>query len=438
MSVKTQFYSFLVLVVSLLFSVGVNAATKIKNVRVWPSPDSTRVVLDLSSPAEYTYSSLENPSRLFIDLKNTKLNTDFANLSHDSKILQNIRSGTKNNGKDTRLVLDVNKKIEPLIFALKPTAPYGHRLVIDLLDSENKVAKTQKSFDSDRDVVIAIDAGHGGEDPGSIGGKGNYEKKVTLAIAKKLAKKLNAEKGVTAKLTRTGDYYLSIHGRTEKARQMNADLLVSIHADAFTSPQPAGASVWVLTLKRANSESGKWLVQKEKHSQLLGGAAEVIQNATTEKYLARTLIDMSMDHSIAEGYDVAGDILSELKGITKLHKRKPQAGNFGVLKSPDIPSILVEMGFISNPREEGLLVNGWFQNRMADSLAKGIKRYFRDNAPEGTYLARVSHLKHKVRRGESLSTVAQNYNVSLSALKKENNLKSDVIRVGQVLSIPQS
>ncbi|NVK24862.1 MAG: N-acetylmuramoyl-L-alanine amidase, partial [Gammaproteobacteria bacterium] len=253
-----------------------------------------------------------------------------------------------------------------------------------------------------------------------------------------LAKKINQEKGMRAELTRTGDYYISIHGRTEKARKLNADLLVSIHADAFTSPQPAGASVWVLTLKRANSEIGKWLEQKEKHSQLLGGAAEAIQNATTEKYLARTLIDMSMDHSIDQGYNVANNILKELKGITKLHKRSPQSGNFGVLKSPDIPSILVETGFISNPREEGLLTNAWFQNRLSDSLHSAITSYFKKNPPDGTLFARLGNLKHKVRRGESLSIVAQNYKVSLNDLKKANNLTSDVIRVGQVLSIPQS
>lgn len=429
-------FTWLLIIVALLMSGFAGAATKVKSVRVWPSPDSTRIVLDLSSPAKYSYFSLDKPDRLVIDLKDSRLNTDLSKLSHKSKILKSLRSSVK--GKDTRLVLDLNKKIEPMLFALKPTAPYGHRLVIDLLDSKSKVEKTRKRIEKNRDIVIAIDAGHGGEDPGSIGPKGNYEKHSTLAIAKKLAAKINAEKGMKAVLTRTGDYYITLHGRTEKARRAEADLLVSIHADAFTSPQPSGASVWVLTLRRANSEIGKWLEQKEKHSQLLGGAADVIKGTTSERYLARTLIDMSMDHSMEQGYNVAGEVLGELKSITKLHKRKPQAGNFGVLKSPDIPSILVETGFISNPKEEKLLTNGWFQNRMADSLSSAIKSYFKKNPPDGTYYAGIKDVKHKVKRGESLSLVAQNYNVSVSKIKQANKLKSDKIRVGQILSIPQS
>ena len=346
MSVRAHIYFTFILTFCAATIVQVQAATTVKNVRVWPSPDSTRVVLDLSAPVKYSYFSLSNPERLVIDLKDTRFNANLSNLTNDSKILQQLRSSSQHKGKDSRLVFDLTKQIEPMIFALKPTAPYGNRLVIDLLDSKTKVAKNQKKIETDRDIVVVIDAGQGGEDPGSIGPKGNYEKRITLAIAKMLAKKINSQKGLRAELTRTGDYYVSIHGRTEKARKLNADLLVSIHADAFTSPQPAGASVWVLTLKRANSEIGKWLEQKEKHSQLLGGAAEAIQNATTEKYLARTLIDMSMDHSIDQGYNIADNILKELKGITKLHKRSPQSGNFGVLKSPDIPSILVETGFI--------------------------------------------------------------------------------------------
>lgn len=431
-------YIFILLVIALLsISADAFAAKKVKNIRVWPSPDSTRVVLDLSAPIKFSHFTLSNPERLVIDLQDTFVVPDTNNLKHDSKLLKTLRSSV-HKGQNSRLVLDLTKKIEPLIFALKPTAPYGNRLVIDLIDSKAKVAQTQKRIETDRDIVIAIDAGHGGEDPGSIGGKGNYEKKVTLAIAKKLAAKINAEKGMRAVMTRTGDYYVSVHGRTEKARKAKADLLVSIHADAFTSPKPAGASVWVLSLRRANSEIGKWLEQKEKHSQLLGGAAEAIQNATTEKYLARTLIDMSMDHSMDQGYGVAKDVLGQLKGITKLHKRTPQLASLGVLKSPDIPSILVETGFISNPKEEKLLTNAWFQTRMSDSLFNAIRGYFKKNAPDGTLFARLRDLKHKVKRGESLSLVAKNYNVSVSKIKKANKLKSDRIRVGQVLSIPQS
>lgn len=413
------------------------AAVQVKNVRVWPSPDSTRIVLDLSKPVEYSYFPLSNPERLVIDLKSTTISAALNDLAKDTKLLNAVRTSTPKKKGDARLVLDLNKKVEAMIFALKPTAPYGDRLVIDLVDSVAKVAHTKKQFVTDRDIVIAIDAGHGGEDPGSIGGKGNYEKRVTLGIAKKLEDLIKKEPGMRAVMTRTGDYYLSVHKRTEKARASDADLLISIHADAFTSPQPNGASVWVLSLRRANSEIGKWLEQKEKHSQLLGGAAEVIKNTTSERYLARTLLDMSMDHSMDQGYGIANSVLGELKSITKLHKRTPQAASLGVLKSPDIPSILVETGFISNPKEEKLLVNGWHQSRLANSIFKAVRTYFKRNPPDGTLFALTRDIRHKVKRGESLSVVAQNYKVSVAALKKANKLKSNVIRVGQVLSIPQ-
>lgn len=426
------------LLAALLVSGFVDATANIKGVRIWPSPDSTRIVLDLSESSKYTYFSLENPNRLVVDVQDSKLTTSLKNLSHDSKLLKSIRSSKK--GNKTRLVFDLTKKIEPMLFALAPTAPYGHRLVVDLLDKQAKVTKTKtkQPKQTNRDIVIAIDAGHGGEDPGSIGGKGNYEKRVTLAIAKKLAAKINAEKGMKAMLTRTGDYYVSLHRRTEKAREAGADLFVSIHADAFTSPQPSGASVWLLSLRRANTEIGRWLEKKEQHSQLLGGAAYAVKDNTKERYLARTLIDMSMDHSMEQAYIAANEVLGELKTITKLHKKNPQSASLGMLKSPDIPSLLVETGFISNHKEEKLLTNAWFQNRMADSLNKAIKSYFRKNAPAGTYYASIKEVKHKVKRGESLSLVAQNYKVSVSKIKKANNLKSDKIRVGQILSIPQS
>ena len=423
---------------SLLFSGSVSAAKQVQNVRIWPSPDSTRVVLDLSQPVKYSYFTLSNPERLVIDLQGTSISGSLKGLANDSKILKKIRSSKPKKKGDARLVLDLEKKIEPLLFALKPTGPYGDRLVIDLLDSVTKVANTKKQIETDRDIVIAIDAGHGGEDPGSIGGKGNYEKHVTLAVAKKFAALVEKEKGMKPILIRSGDYYVENHKRTEKARAADADLFVSIHADAFTSPKPSGASVWVLDVTRANTEIGRWLEKKEQHSQLLGGAADVIKNTTSERYLVRTLLDMSMDHSMEQGHEVAKTVIKELKTITKMHKRTPQGASLGVLKSPDIPSILVETGFISNHKEEQLLINGWHQNRLAKSIFNGVKKYFKENAPDGTLYARNRTLKHKVKRGESLSVVAQNYKISVSDLKKVNNLTSNTLRIGQVLSIPQS
>lgn len=284
---------------------------------------------------------------------------------------------------------------------------------------------------------MAIDAGHGGEDPGSIGPSGIYEKKVVLQIAKKVAAKINATAGMKAVMTRSGDYFVNLNRRSEIARNSKADLLISIHADAFTSPQPHGASVWVLSMRRANSEIGRWLEQKEKHSELLGGAGEIIKNTDNEQYLAMTLLDMSMDRSMAVSHKIANDVLSNLGRVTKLHKHKPESASFAVLKSPDIPSILVETGFISNHKEERLLSQKEHQNNIAKAVHKGVVKYFEANAPINSLLASKSNMKHKVQRGESLSVIAHRYKISIDSLKKANKLRSNTLKIGQTLMIPK-
>lgn len=266
-----------------------------------------------------------------------------------------------------------------------------------------------------------------------------------------------------AVMIRTGDYFVNLNKRSELARNSKADLLISIHADAFTSPNPRGASVWVLSMRRANSEIGRWLEQKEKHSELLGGAGEIIQNTDNEQYLAMTLLDMSMNSSMAIGHSVAGDILKDLGGVTDLHKSRPESASLAVLKSPDIPSILVETGFISNPKEERLLSSSRHQENIANAIYKGVSRYYHNNPPADTLLAQrggassssakstkertptayvgsstASNVKHKVSRGESLSAIAQRYRVPMSSIKQANGMKSDVVQLGQTLVIPQS
>ncbi len=425
--------------VCLMSSAAYASNTKVDGVRIWPSPDSTRIVLDLSKEAKYNTFTLKNPSRLVVDIANAKLNTSLKGAAKGKSRLKKIRTSKPPKKQDLRIVIELEDNIDHMDFALKPTGRYGDRLVIDLLDKKQTVAKAQRKIETDRDIIIAIDAGHGGEDPGSIGPRGTYEKHVTLKIAKKLQKLINEEKGLKAILTRTGDYYVDIGRRSEKAREGAADLLVSIHADAYTSPQPNGASVWVLTNRRAETEIGRFLEDTEKHSQLLGGAAEAIMKTGNERYVLQALIDMSMGNTIEQSYTAAGEVIKELKRVTKMHKHSTQKGNFGVLKSPDIPSILVETGFISNPKEEEMLTNAWQQNRLARSLTNAIKRYFSKNAPEGSLYAKLhKKIKHKVKPGESLSLVAQNYKVSVKKIKTANRLKSDVIRVGQVLTIPRS
>jgi N-acetylmuramoyl-L-alanine amidase len=426
----------------MVFSTSNFAKNTIKGLRIWPSPNTTRLVFDLADTPKYSYFTLKSPSRLVIDIENTPKNFDFSKIINESKLIKKVRYSTAKNSQSVRVVIELNRKLENNIFALPPTPPYGDRLVIDLKEpnsSAPQIVMNSKSV-TDRDIVIVIDAGHGGEDPGSIGPSGSYEKNVTLGVAKRLASLISKEKGMKAVMTRTGDYFISPNKRPQLARKHKADMFVSIHADAFTTPQPKGASVWVLSMKRANTELGRWLERTERHSELLGGAAEIIQDTVNERYLAQTFLDMSMDHSLTTSYDVSRDMLKHLKKVTKLHKKTPQAASFAVLTSPDIPSILVEMGFISNPQEEKNLNWSRYRQKMAQSLLNGLKQHFKSSPPDGSLWAKWKQESrtHKVRSGESLSLLAQRYDVQVSTLKKANNLNTDVVRIGQVLTIPST
>lgn len=427
---------------SLMASFFAHSANKLDGVRIWAAPESTRIVFDLSKTPDYTYFNLTGPYRLVVDLKGTSTAFNLSKLANNSKLVKKVRISKPPSKGTLRLVIDLVKPVKASLFALPPTSPYGNRLVVDLDDSGSSTASKQnqpsQSKQQLRDVIVAIDAGHGGDDPGSIGPTGIYEKTVVLQIAKKVEAKINATPGMRAVMTRTGDYFVNLNKRSEIARNSKADLLVSIHADAFTSPQPRGASVWVLSMRRANSEIGRWLEHKEKHSELLGGAGEIIQNTDNEQYLAMTLLDMSMDRSMAISHNIADDVLSHLGKVTKLHKHKPESASFGVLKSPDIPSILVETGFISNHKEERLLSQRDHQNNIAKAVQKGVLRYFESNPPVNSLMASKGSIKHSVRKGESLSVIAHKYQVTVSSIKKANNLKSNNIRIGQKLAIPRA
>lgn len=414
------------------------AQNEINGVRVWPSPDSTRIVFDLKDEAKYSYFSLQGPDRLVVDFRDTAGKIDLKKISNDSSLVKRIRYSKPKNKNSLRVVLELNKSIKPVLFVLKPTSPYGDRLVVDLIDQDKRQAILPERLQGRRDVLIAIDAGHGGEDPGSIGAAGSYEKRVTLAISKRLAKLFNAEYGMKAVMVRTNDYYIHPNRRSEIARNRKADFFVSIHADAFINAKPKGASVWVLSLKRANTEIGKWMERTEKHSQLLGGAAEVLKDTNNEKYLARALLDMSMEHSMSTGYEIALEAIKEMAKVTKMHKKAPQSASLAVLKSPDIPSILVEVGFISNVKEEKLLNSSTHQQNLAKAIKRAVHNYFKKNPPEGSLMAQVRIRKHTVRSGESLSILAKRYAVSVNRIKTYNNLTGNLVRVGQVIEIPSS
>ncbi|MGB0899256.1 MAG: N-acetylmuramoyl-L-alanine amidase [Psychrobium sp.] len=438
----------LLLFVFLCFSLSVSAANKLQDVRVWPSPDKFRVVFDLTEKPEFSHFNLTNGHRLVIDFKKTSLTANLKKLKISSDLVTRIRTSRAPKKGMLRLVIDLKRGINPRIFSLPPTGPYGDRLVVDLPKESVAKAPTKKATTvvktskdrakQTRDIVIAIDAGHGGEDPGSIGASGRYEKTVTLAISKLLAKRLNATQGIKAVLTRSGDYYVGLNKRSAIARKASSDLLLSIHADAFTSRKPHGASILVLSNKRADSEVGRVLENNERHSELLGGVGEIIESNENSKYLARTLIDMSMEHAKAESYSIATDILGNLGRVTHLHKKKPVLASLAVLKSPDFPSLLVETGFISNVQEEKKLFNKKHRNKMVDAMYRAVISYFKEKAPEGTYFANYRPKQHMVVRGDSLSMLAKRYKTSISKIKKHNAMRSNVLRIGQVLKIPQS
>lgn len=430
------------LLFSLWVSVNSYAANSINGVRVWPAPEKTRVVFDAKSQLDYSYFTLSKPHRLVIDFKHSENAMTLKNVAKSDKRILKIRTSKPKNKNTIRVVLELAKKYQTTVFALTPSGQYGHRLVVDFKDSviKNQVKPIKPSTHTvvkKRDVIIGIDAGHGGEDPGSIGPKGTYEKKVTLLIAKKLEKLINAEKGMSAVMIRTGDYYVGLDRRTELARKKRVDFLVSIHADAFRTSQPSGASVWVVSNKRAESELSRWLDNRQRNSELLGGGGDVIKS-TNDDNLALTLADMSREHSLDVSIGVSKKVISQLKKITKLHKKQTQYKSLAVLKSSDIPSILVETGFISNHQEERNLTSSKYQTKLANALYSGIKQYFVEHPLSGSYFASASSSTHVVKSGESLSVLAKRYNVSVKQLKTTNKLKSNVVRIGQKLTIPRA
>lgn len=435
---------FVVLLILALFHAPSMAAkpSHIKSLRVWSAPDHVRLVFDADSSIQHKIFTLQNPHRLVLDLKDTELTQHLPDPAKENKIIKGMRSAARNKG-DVRVVFDLTGAVKPKSFLLKPNREYGHRLVIDLYDNKTKVKKRSAPVKIDkpsgeRDVIIAIDPGHGGEDPGARGRRGTYEKDVVLAIGKNLVKELNRKKGLHAILIRDGDYYLGLRKRVEKAREAQADLFVSIHADAFRDPKVRGSSVYTLSRRGASNEAALWLAERENSSDLVGGVSLEDKDDT----LFSVLLDLSQIGTLQASSEAAERVLAQLKGLGKTHKRKVQQAGFVVLKSPDIPSMLVETAFISNPDEERRLRDSAHQRRIAKALSEGIVDYFKFQPPPGTWLAaNQTHKRsrsHVISPGDTLSAISKQYQVSVSRLRNANELKSDTIRIGQVLQIPGS
>ena len=435
------------LIFSLSIAVPVSAGpTMIESVRVRPSPERTRIVFDLTQPVEHKIFALSNPQRLVIDIGDAKLLTSLRKMDLKGTPILAMRSSSRNEH-DLRVVLDLSTQVKPRSFVLKPIMQYGDRLVIDLYTNDQQLApvvhKADRIARQMRDVVVAIDAGHGGDDPGAIGHGRLLEKKVVLAIATKLNRLFEKETGYKSILIRKGDYYVAHRKRTEIARENQADIFLSIHADAFETTEASGASIYAISQQGATSEAARWLAEKENRADLIGGVGGVSLD-DKDDLLAGVLLDLSMTASLSTSLELGERILRTISKVNKLHKKQVEQASFLVLKSPDIPSLLIETGFISNPSEAKKLKSSSHQQKMARAIFDGVISYMRENPPGGSFLAWKKQGgddklgTYVIIRGDTLSEIASRYRVSFSSLKKVNGLRGNAIRIGQILKIPAS
>ncbi|MEX5544340.1 N-acetylmuramoyl-L-alanine amidase [Pseudomonas pergaminensis] len=373
-------------------------ATQIRNARLWRSDDKLRLVFDLSGPVQYKTFTLSAPERLIIDLSGAGLSGDFSQLALTNSGITSIRSGHFGKG-DTRIVLDLAAPMQLNSFLLPPQEGQGHRLVLDLTSATQaprQIAAEPKPLvdkaHPKRDIIVVVDPGHGGKDPGAVGSKGQREKDVVLSIAQLLAKRLKREKGFDVKLVRNDDFFVPLRKRVEIAHKHNADMFISVHADAAPRVTASGASVYALSEGGATSATARFMAQRENGADLLG-ATSLLNLKDKDPMLAGVILDMSMNATIASSLQLGNSILGSLEGITSLHQKRVEQAGFAVLKSPDVPSILVETGFISNARDSARLVTARHQQAVADGLFEGLKKYFQKNPPMNSYMAWVQEQK---------------------------------------------
>ncbi len=413
------------------------AGTTVENIRIWSENNKTRVVLDLSRSVTHNIFTLRGPDRVVIDLKDSRLGKDLTAMPQGTGAVRAIRSAIRADGQ-LRVVLDLNTPVRSRTFTAGPNATYGDRLVVDLQPSGGvtPVKRASEAYRPGRDIVIAIDAGHGGHDPGAIGQKRTREKDVALQISRELARRVDAEPGMRAVLIRNRDVYIDHRERTAIARRHKADLFVSIHADAVDDRRANGASVYALSLKGASDEAARQLARRENAS--VGG----VSLDDKDDVLASVLLDLSQSAALSASLDVGNKVAREMGKVAKMHRKSVQQAGLLVLKSPDLPSILVETAFISNPAEERKLRDKGYQGRLSNAILAGIRGYFYTNPPPDTKIAMdlrrepTKQVRHVVTRGDTVSEIAERYNVRVSDIRRANKLSSDKIRVGQTLSIP--
>jgi len=376
-------------------------ATQIRNARLWRSDSKLRLVFDLSGPVQYKTFTLSAPERIIIDVSGARLEGNFSQLALENTPIKAIRSGHFGQG-DTRIVLDLQSPVQLNSFLLGPEGAQGNRLVLDLGSDAAAHSPVQMAaaaplvkqpsgpvVDKEhpkRDIMVVVDAGHGGKDPGAVGSKGEREKDVVLSIAQLLAKRLKREKGFDVRLVRNDDFFVPLRKRVDIARKYNADMFISVHADAAPRLTASGASVFALSENGATSATARFMAQRENGADLIG-ANSLLNLKDKDPMLAGVILDMSMNATIAASLQLGHTVLGSLEGVTTLHQKRVEQAGFAVLKSPDVPSILVETGFISNSRDSQRLVTARHQQAVADGLFEGMKTYFERNPPAGSFIA---------------------------------------------------
>lgn len=422
----------------LLLSFGAYAGSTVENVRIWSEDNKTRVVLDLSQAVQHNIFTLRGPDRLVIDLKDSRLAKSLTSMPTGTGAVRSIRSAIRADGA-LRVVLDLNTAVRSRTFTAGSNATYGDRLVIDLqrTGSLAPVKTAAEAYRPGRDIIIAIDAGHGGHDPGSSG-RHAKEKDIVLSVSKELARRINAEPGMRAVLIRDRDVFIDLKDRVTIAQRHDADLFISVHADGFRDKRAQGASVFALNLDRADRVARETLSRRDKETVKVG---DVVLN-DKDPVLASVLYDLSQNAALSASNDVGTRVSKQLSKVAKMHSLKVREKSLAVLTSAEVPSILVETGFITNPTEEKKLRDRAYRGRLANAILAGVRDYFYTNPPPDTQIALdlkrqpARQVRYVVARGDTVSEIAARYNVSSADIRRANRLKNDKIRVGQTLSIP--